>query len=483
MDTPKKRRNSTKNPLAKRYRRIYLNTSSPLAHIYLPESPKAHVIRDLLINHDISLIALFLPEWVTARMHDLEQDRAFQAHHLNHFTFWLSDGMNDREKQLAVRVQKIGVDPIRKTVSPYDLLFGESTGLPVRTEYLSNPREFYGMEKIEHDEFRIWKKNKVTLVDGAEKRNIPLEIVRMILEMVLESRSKTDLLPTILICRLVNKTWHHLATTAACRRLTLSEGQFRTFFEGPKGNLYPYLACLDLWSRNPKFGTQVVHSHPNNPLAYEHELVDLLTLSPILGTVRLMDTRGSDYREFARVVGWRSDPESQQDRLAPDLVHVLNASTIKIHRLISESDPNNIWELNESLKEVWEKEIPFRFFCLSDPSRELLQVIGRALQALSQAFGENTQANKCDFRLTFEGAGQWPHVDAVEWFGREREWLATIWPRNVSLAVISLDQRGRSHWVEWNVGSPLLKWEIQKPFKSKMYRIVSHTWEILHSDV
>lgn len=211
MDTPPKRRISTKNPLNKKCQRIYLNTSPPLAHIYLPQRPKAHVIRNLLINHDISLIALFLPEWVTeitAKMHDLEQNRTFRGHPLNHFTFWLSDGMNDRKKQLAVRVQKIGVDPIRKTVSPYDLLFGESTRLPVRTEYLSDPRGFYGMEKIDYDEFRVWRKNKVTQMDGAEKRNIPLEIVRMILEMVLESRSKTDLLPTILICRLVNKTWY-----------------------------------------------------------------------------------------------------------------------------------------------------------------------------------------------------------------------------------------------------------------------------------
>lgn len=182
-------------------------------------------------------------------------------------------------------------------------------------------------------------------------------------------------------------------------------------------------------------------------------------------------------------MGWRSDPESPQDRLAPDLIHALNASTIKIRRLISESDPNNISELSKNLREVWEKEMPSWFFCLSDPSRELLQAIGRALQGLSQAFGENTQTDKWDLRLRFEGAEQWPHIDAVEWLGREREWLAMLWPRDVSLTVITLDRRGRSHWVGWNVGSPLLEWEIQKPFKSKMHRIVSHTWEILHSDV
>ncbi|RUS16098.1 hypothetical protein BC937DRAFT_91615 [Endogone sp. FLAS-F59071] len=271
MDNPKKGRISTKKPLEKSYSRIYLNISSPLAHIYLPDGPKTQVIRDLLINHEISLIGLLLPEWVTTittSMNGLEQATFVRGHPQNNFTFWISDGVNDQKKNLAVRIQKSS-DPKHKNVKPYELLFGESTGLPVRIEYSRNPREFYGMEKIGYAEFRIWRKSKIMQMDGAKKRNIPPEIVRMILKIVSESDSKTDLLPTILICRLVNKSWHHFATTAAYHHLTLFQSQFRTFFENSKSNLYPYLACLDLWSDDPQLGTRAIRSRNSNPLYYQ----------------------------------------------------------------------------------------------------------------------------------------------------------------------------------------------------------------------
>lgn len=85
-------------------------------------------------------------------------------------------------------------------MTPYDALFG----------YQEEPRRFYGMKKISLNEFSVWRKREVEVVpvSGMKLKDLPPEIFADIFTIVLESNEMTDLIPTLLLCRLVDRTWY-----------------------------------------------------------------------------------------------------------------------------------------------------------------------------------------------------------------------------------------------------------------------------------
>lgn len=95
--------------------------------------------------------------------------------------------------------------------SPCNLLFGPAAGLPIREEYGDDPRKFYRMEKQSVGNFLIWRRPAVT-DEGmgnltSKPRVIPPEILFVILRMVRDANEKIDMIPHLLLCRLVNRTW------------------------------------------------------------------------------------------------------------------------------------------------------------------------------------------------------------------------------------------------------------------------------------
>lgn len=139
------------------------------------------------------------------------------------FTFWLStngeDGALNSSKQyfrqaalvVAARSGDMGA------WLPYDALFGEATGLPLRREFCQgDPRQWFGMKKIEDDVYLVWRKpgarskeyneGSVPAITPEQHDFLP-EILRLILGNLVGKDTKADLIPTLIHCRLVNRNW------------------------------------------------------------------------------------------------------------------------------------------------------------------------------------------------------------------------------------------------------------------------------------
>ncbi|RUS19592.1 hypothetical protein BC937DRAFT_87228 [Endogone sp. FLAS-F59071] len=373
--------------------------------------------------------------------------------------------------------------------SPYNLLFGQAAGLPVRDEYGDDPRKFYRMEKQSVGDFLVWRRPAMTDEEvGILKSNpldIPPEILFVILRMVRDADQKTDMIPHLLLCRLVNRTWHEVATDLAYDRLRLSNQQISMFFVGPKSNLYPYIRRLhissdhrdisDLIPRDLCDISDLISMDPS-PTAVLHEgqIVNLLSRAPNLRAIELIDTRWAVGRRsvvlmcgVVRIIGWHrsvaseaADDASTLDVLESDLICTLDAHAAEFTRAMIDPRTGHRIPCRDAyqwlgLHRVVHRVLygtPLALLCFAAPSRVLMEAIGRT----SRAFLE-THANFgwCDEVATvmFEVRGEWSFENAVRWLEGEMGWLGEHWPSTTVLITARKRGQGVSR-IKYSVGSP-----------------------------
>lgn len=96
-------------------------------------------------------------------------------------------------------------------------------------------------------------------------------------------------------------------------------------------------------------------------------------------------------------------------------------------------------------------------FCLSAPSRELLDAIGKVLCACVDLQKEIGKKETILSYVIFEGGETWPYAETLRWFQKEKEQLVNKWPIETTVELVGRNERGYVRQ-RWNLGN---SWEEQ----------------------
>lgn len=227
------------------YYRVGIKTSSFDTYICIPPGIRHgdEVLRNYFDNTHSPLLEFFTKKWIDKAAADLEtwikyptayssmelsfalpvRYSHFRRHESKSFgyKYWLSFNGEDGDttslkqgtRQVALVIASNQVRSLKNTM-PYHALFGGATGLPWRRKFQGDPRQDFGMKKIGCHEYLVWRKPGARTKEhnknsgptiAVTQLDLPPEILYLILSNLIGV--KTDMIPTMLCCRLVNHTW------------------------------------------------------------------------------------------------------------------------------------------------------------------------------------------------------------------------------------------------------------------------------------
>ncbi|RUP46674.1 hypothetical protein BC936DRAFT_146655 [Jimgerdemannia flammicorona] len=408
------------------YRRLYITRApSYLAFIHVPWKDSFNLKKDYeFLRHHLThpcspLLQLFSAEWAgkaTAMLEEWINKQSNFAKLPTHmdftknfqeiaeldnmstsyrFMYWLPDAVTDNDLDHAgPGFQKIALvleasdSETKESTGPFGALFDKAVELHLRPEFhQSNPRHIFGLEKFATGEYRIFKKHKELTRGNRDPvatrvPKIPPEIVRMILVYALDADGTADLMPTIFCCRLVNRTWHDIATELIHSELEIPATSYRRFISSPQSYSLPHLRNLHLHHhiyRRQNCNSFVVDA---GGAPTEADISFLVARSPCLEHLLVEGavSRAEYYQPgryfdhiFAHVLGHRPELERNLIRRLKD--RVLSLASLR------ESAAHNKKDIARDLFASW-RQTPLYFFCLSEPSDELLVALADVLHAM-----------------------------------------------------------------------------------------------------
>ncbi|RUS29422.1 hypothetical protein BC938DRAFT_480683 [Jimgerdemannia flammicorona] len=370
------------------------------------------------------------------------------------FMYWLPDAVTDNDLDHAgPGFQKIALvleasdSETKESTGPFGALFDKAVELHLRPEFhQSNPRHIFGLEKIATGEYRIFKKHKEFTRGNRDPvatrvPKIPPEIVRMILVYALDADGTADLMPTIFCCRLVNRTWHDIATELIHSELEIPATSYRRFISSPQSYSLPHLRNLHLHHhiyRRQNCNSFVVDA---GGAPTEADISFLVARSPCLEHLLVEGavSRAEYYQPgryfdhiFAHVLGHRPELERNLIRRLKD--RVLSLASLR------ESAAHNKKDIARDLFASW-RQTPLYFFCLSEPSDELLVALADVLHAmvevgrLPEISGFMRGQERPVIKVRFDGKRGWPWDEQQAWLVKKIGWIRENWPKRSLLAV------------------------------------------------
>ncbi|RUS20069.1 hypothetical protein BC937DRAFT_86455 [Endogone sp. FLAS-F59071] len=395
-----------------------------------PHSPLLEFFTEEWINR----VAMDLEEWIK---HPIEYPSTklnlikFQVeskHSMLHgFTFGLSSNGEDRDT-LSILIDKIKNMEI---TLPYDALFGEATGLPWRREFCQdNPRQWFGMKKIDYNRYLVWRKYNESSVSAvaAKQRDFPPGILHLILRNLVGEDSNT-----LIYCRLVNRNWYRVASEIAFSNLTVLDKQCRVFLNNPKTTILPFLRSIQF---DIYFSWDICNSEFADffRVIDEANIVDIVRHSPQLEQFIIKNLEGSDRfgsYSLVRVIGFPSKLNPTTESLS---------STLPLSNLLERTVIKELESRCNFLETKARESLNLFFFCLAFPSDTFLAELTHILNIFRYV------------TIQFEGLNQWPFDEAMDWLVRKHGWIIEHWPEQVSIIMLGKVQPHASECVLWNLG-------------------------------
>lgn len=266
---------------------------------------------------------------------------------------------------------------------------------------------------------------------------------------------------------------YQVASEIAFSNVTVSDRQRPIFFNNPKTVIFLFLRSIQLCV----VGRRLYHNYTFMtsyadfvPYFDEASIVDIVRHSPQL---ELFIIKGS---------------EEDSNPFRMDLIYVIGLPSSKLNLTAgsSSSTPLPLSDLLEQrvIKELESRSklfeeaipreghrvqaVPLSFICLASPSDTFLAGLAHILNTLVRSASKRAEPI---VKVRFEGVGQWPFNEAMDWLERKHEWIIEHWPKQVVILVKREIWSPSRRCTVWDLGRPWPNGDITDGFVSTDYHV------------